>query len=452
MKLEQRLWMTFVALTATVLLVTFAVISVVSRRDAERELDDVLRVEATELAELASEVGHAPERELRSLGADPPQASRAWAAAWSGDGKLDWSTADWPAGALDGLRPSAVPAAPVYRDLPGNLRAVVVPLGDRGALAYALRREFIEQDERDLWRVFAWLFGTGMLAAFVVARWLGRRLARDLGTVADVARAVTLGDMKARVGDRAHDSLEAKSLAGDLDRMIDRLDALLVAQRAFVSNAAHELRSPLAALRGELELAVRRERTAEEYRAAIETALGDVATLVALAEDLLTLARLQGSSGTPTKDPLPIGAILEEAKRMARGVAEAREVRIETEDATAGARVLGSRMDLTRALRNLLDNAAVHSPRGGVVTVRARAQGDRVRIEVQDQGPGVPESNREAIFTAFFRGEHERADTSGGAGIGLAITREIVRAHGGDVRIDAEHVGGSRFVLELPRT
>jgi two-component system heavy metal sensor histidine kinase CusS len=269
--------------------------------------------------------------------------------------------------------------------------------------------------------------------------------------IAGVARSVSKGELRARVGDRARGSTETRELAADLDHMIAHLAALVDAQRTFVSHAAHELRSPLSTLRGELQLALRRPRDAAGYQRTIEEALVDVESLARLSEDLLVLARVQ-ARGLDAEQAV-VGEVVAEAMRLSRGPAEARRVSLEEAPdnaASAGLVVRGERGELMRALRNLVENAVAHGPADAPVTVTLVQKGDLVEIAVTDRGPGVLAEDEPHIFEPFYRGSKDRGDDRPGAGLGLAIARGIARNVGGDIVLDRTHEGGARFVLTLP--
>jgi hypothetical protein len=170
---------------------------------------------------------------------------------------------------------------------------------------------------------------------------------------------------------------ETRALAADLDNMISQLSALVESQRTFISHAAHELRSPLATLLGELQLALRRPRSADEYRRSLDAMHADVEALVRLAEDLLLLARVQAGAARP-QELETVDTIVAEGLRMARGRGEERRVGIEVTglEVAAGTQVQAVRGELARVLRNLVDNAIAHS---AVDSARARRQRRRRR-------------------------------------------------------------------------
>ena len=442
MKLRNRLTLTFSLLTAFVLLAAFVIAIVLDERAELRQLDIELLSEATLVGEQLFDQRDGEGQKVVAVAR--------FAALYERDGRLRSVTVGFtdvpPLARLD--LPSPLPRDGVYIDLRNAtepLRAIVFPTRQGRVLLLAISRRNIDADVRSLYEVFGALFLLGLAAAGLVAFVLGRRMAADVERVAATARRVATGDLAARVPRQGAASDELRDLAGDLDHMIAQLDAVMSAQRTFVSHAAHELRSPLAALRGELQLALRHPRDVDGYRAAVESALGDVHELMALAEDLLTMARATEARTDDARAPL--ATVVSDALRIAGGAARAREVRFAATDPPP-VEVRGRAQDLSRALRNLLDNAVSHTATGGEVRLRVETDGERVRLLVEDDGPGVAPEEREQIFAPFYRGAREQE--SSGAGLGLAIARQLARHHGGEVAL-VDSPRGAHFVLELAR-
>ncbi|HEU4406378.1 MAG TPA: HAMP domain-containing sensor histidine kinase [Polyangiaceae bacterium] len=332
------------------------------------------------------------------------------------------------------------------------LRGVVVPVPGGGgrAMLLATLRDDLDANEAYLDKAMLLTFVVAVAWAALVASWVVKRLTSDHEAIAAVARRVAGGDLGARVPDspRARDD-ELGQLGRDVNTMIETMGGLVRSQERFIAHAAHELRSPIAALQGELQQALRRERDAESYKRAIAASYQAARRLRQLADDLLTLARIAGER--PEADELASAAALagEVARSLAPLAAES-EVVVEIGDESGGAMVRGRLEDLERLLRNVIENAVRYSPRGGRVRVGVRAEGGRVAIEVSDEGPGVAAADRDKIFEPFYRAAGARGAAPEGTGLGLGIAREIARAHGGEVRVaDAER--GGRFVVELPR-
>src|SRR6185369_13998085 len=232
----------------------------------------------------------------------------------------------------------------------------------------------------------------------------------------------------------------------DVDSMIEQLSALVASQQKFVSYAAHELRSPLTAAYGELSNALRKERSAADYKEAIECALEATQHMRVLAEDLLVLARSGAPPAAGARSSASLANVARGAIAQLAGTFEARGVRVELEgDAHIDT---WNERDLHRLVVNLLDNAVKHSPRGGVVRVSAKNHG-HAQLSVEDQGPGVPADDVPRIFEPFFRGSREAAEE--GSGLGLAIVRAIARAHHGEINVEpsAEAGHGARFTVRF---
>jgi two-component system heavy metal sensor histidine kinase CusS len=246
-----------------------------------------------------------------------------------------------------------------------------------------------------------------------------------------VARRVAAGDLAARIGAHAG-APEEVQLAHDVDGMIDRLERLVTSQRRFIAHAAHELRSPLTTLYGEISHALRRPRDAEGYRQAIASALVSARELRDLAEDLLSLVRV-GVEPRAGSEVFPLERCVASVVAQVGPAAEAAGVKIET--AGRARPVRGRERDIGRMLRNLLENAVRYSPAGGTIQLRVTDRGASVTLEVLDAGPGVAPADRERIFEPFQRGAQGAAEVGSGSGLGLTIAREIAVAHGGTLEV-----------------
>lgn len=296
--------------------------------------------------------------------------------------------------------------------------------------------------ERVRREILTWL-AVGLLLSVLSGYLLARVLAAPVTDMARTARAVQDGELGARIPERGRRD-ELGRLGRDLNGMLERLEALVSAQRRFTADAAHDLRTPIAVLRGEVDLALRRERSAGDYRATLERLRGDLAGLSELAEDLLTLARLEGSAEVTPGDapPVTLAELLELPLSTARTLARQRGRRLDT-DLPGGLWLRADAPLLARALLNLLGNALIH---GGDTRLRVLRTGHELRFEVQDSGPGVPPELRgEALFTRFARGAG-----SEGSGLGVAIAREVARVHGGHLDYSGPPHTPSTFILTLP--
>ena len=244
---------------------------------------------------------------------------------------------------------------------------------------------------------------------------------------------------------------EIAALAATFNGLLGRLQAALERERAFVADAGHELRTPLAILRAELELAARPGRTPESLRAAVQHAAEETDRLIGLAEDLLLLARADSGQQFLSPRPFRLAEVVAAAARGATHRAADRAVRVDVRcPADLGVRADPGRV--RQAVDNLLDNAVRHAPDGSLVEVVVSAPSPvTVVIEVLDQGPGFAPDFLPHAFERFQRAQAARARDGGGTGLGLAIVRAVADAHGGHVRAGNRPGGGAMVALVLPR-
>ncbi|WP_394836074.1 HAMP domain-containing histidine kinase [Pendulispora rubella] len=329
-----------------------------------------------------------------------------------------------------------------------HMRGVFMPIPQQANafLFLATSREDFEGDKAYLFRAMLAAVVVAVGWASLIAYWMSGRLTRDHRNIAAVARSVAGGDLTARSDVRSPDP-EIVQLGSDMNNMVERLGELVSSQQRFIAHAAHELRSPLTALYGELQQALRKDREAVAYRQAIQQALEATRRLKLLANDLLTLARTRQDAGEGP-EAIALERMVEDARKLVADLATSRAVSLDIH--LAKATVSHRHGDVTRLFRNLLENAIMHSPSGGVVRVECEHHGSMLHTWIVDQGPGIDEVDRERIFEPFFRAPHA-VKTRDGSGLGLGIAREIARAHGGDVQLDTtSSLPGARFLVVLP--
>lgn len=268
---------------------------------------------------------------------------------------------------------------------------------------------------------------------------------RTLGPVEDIRSEVAeigASDLHRRVPlPKAMD--EIGRLATTMNTMLGRLENSVQRQQRFVGDASHELRSPLARMRSEIEVELALD-PGEPERGRLESLLEEVVGLQRLVEDLLLLARLDADRLPDRVQPVDLDdLVMNEGRRLQ---AEGR-VTIDM-SGVSGAQVNGNPLQLARAIRNLSDNAARHASSAVTFTL-AEHNGNAV-FTVDDDGSGIPPAHTDLIFERFVRVDDARGQSTGGSGLGLAITREIVERHGGLVELDKSHGPGARFVVTLP--
>ena len=279
-----------------------------------------------------------------------------------------------------------------------------------------------------------------LVLVLALSTWLvvGRAL-RPVEAIRTQVAQMGAGDLHRRVPDPGTGD-EVGRLAATMNRMLDRLQRSSERQRRFISDASHELRSPLASLRTQLEVALAHPERAEWPDVAAGV-LEEGGRMERLVDDLLALARADEGAVLAHTEELDLGEIVAAEAERVEGVA------VDT-SAVAPAVVRGDAQSLRRAIRNLLDNARRHA--ASRIVLRVSLDGEEVLAVVEDDGAGIPEADREQVFERFARLEESRDRDAGGTGLGLAVVREIVQAHGGTVVAEQGEQGGARLVVRLP--
>jgi heavy metal sensor kinase len=243
--------------------------------------------------------------------------------------------------------------------------------------------------------------------------------------------------------------VEFQRLAEVFNTMMDRLQRAFEGQRRFVTDAAHELHTPLTALKGNLEVAFARNRSAQEYRETLIGNLGSVDWLIHLCRSLITLAKLTGDESRLPTQPVQVPKLLREVIEELRVLAEDRHIGLRM-DAAPVPDIPGHPEQLQRVFVNLIDNALRHTSPGGIVTGTVSATPTHVVVSIADTGEGIAPEHVPHIFDRFYRADQARSRDSGGVGLGLAIVKEIVAGHGGEVSVKSEVHKGTLFTIRLP--
>jgi two-component system, OmpR family, sensor kinase len=284
-----------------------------------------------------------------------------------------------------------------------------------------------------------------LLLSSLLGYWLARAALRPVEAMRAEAAAISGSEPGRRLpAGEARD--EIGRLAETLNAMLERLERAIERERSFVADASHELRTPLALLKAELELALRKPRTAPELEQALKSAAAETDRVVRLAEDLLVLAQADDGRLPLRRDTVRAGALLGSVQEAFRRRAETagRTIEGETSDSIA---LEADRIRLEQALGNLVDNALRHG--SGSVLVSAVERNGRVEFHVLDEGQGFPPAFLPHAFERFGRADEAR--TSGGAGLGLALVSAIAEAHGGSAHAVNREGGGADVWLSIPK-
>ena len=308
----------------------------------------------------------------------------------------------------------------------------------------------------------------GLLLAWAGGYLLARRSLAPVSAMSAQAAALGAASLHERLP-VVNPRDELGQLAMTFNQLLSRLDAAFEQQRRFMADAAHELRTPVAIMRGEADIALSREvRPSEEYRGALDVIRDEGRRLSRIVGELFLLARADAGQQLLQPRPLYLDELVSDCARAVRSLARHREVRLHCtvdppvplgQDRLDAAPVehayVGDEALLRSLLVNLLDNAIKHAPATSTVEVTLLSDAERHRIRVVDHGPGIPADARERVFERFYRADQKRsrdsASETGGAGLGLSIARWVAEAHGGSLRLVTADLGHTEFEVVLPR-
>jgi heavy metal sensor kinase len=464
MTLAGRLSAFFLAALAVILLGFSAALFVAAWVYLHRQLDD--RLDAS-LDALAAAVEFSPgyvewepaERPLRG-GRGAPGESAVWLVRDEGGRVVDQSPGADEAGLAD-VPPDAAPHEGERQGKPWRVKGERIPakgeagraLGDREYSELTLTAAVPLGPARATLAALAAALAVVSAALWLAAALLGRRLSRralaPLTRMAAAARSMGEADRGRRLPDPATgDELEDLSVA--FNGLLNRLQESFERQRRFTGDAAHQLRTPLAAVLGQVEVALLRERAADDYRRALALVRDKADDMRQLVEMLLYLARADAEARAPERQPLDLAAWLADHLSRWEGRPRAADLRLKDESggplwAETHAALLGQLLD------NLLDNACKYSPAGSPITVRLARDGGAASLGVEDAGRGVPPEDLPHIFEPFYRSKEARSEEPSGVGLGLAVAARVAGALGGTLSVQSEAGRGSCFTLKLPR-
>jgi two-component system, OmpR family, sensor kinase len=332
------------------------------------------------------------------------------------------------------------------------VRMVAVPV-TVGARRYGVQVAMSLDDAYAVLRLGRWLvlgISLALLAGIgLTGAVLARRALEPIDAIVTRARRIGEGNLAERLphpGTRD----EIARLVETLNDMLGRLDRSFDVQRRFTADASHELRSPLSRLRAELEVTLRRSRTAGEYEETLRSCLDEVERLQALTEELLELARIDAREEPERAEAVPVGDLVQAAVAAVAAEAESRGVAVEVVLAPPFV-VNTAPVAAQVALANILHNAVKFSPAGGRVTASVTTHSDEAVVTISDGGPGVAAEELARIFERFYRGHASRKLESAGVGLGLAIARALVERQGGRISVAPARQHGAAFSVHLPR-
>ena len=299
-------------------------------------------------------------------------------------------------------------------------------------------------------RALFMVLGLALVAAVLIGHRIARRGIRPVEEIGATVRHIgsaTLDQRLETVGLAA----ELAALAGTFNEMLDRLEDAFGRLARFSSDIAHELRTPINNVRGEVEVALARARTPEEYREVLSSALEETQRLGRLIDSLLFLARAENPGMEISREVFDAAAELAAVSEFYEAAATDGKVTLELE-AAGPTSVALDRTLFQRAVGNLVENALAHTPAGGRITLKTARRDGALVVTVTDTGCGIPPGHLDRIFDRFHRVDPARSKHSGGTGLGLAIVKSIAALHGGTAGIASEPGRGTRVTLTLPIT
>jgi len=359
---------------------------------------------------------------------------------------------------MDALLPQAIfPAAskieyglePKDYQIDGKLFSLVSAFSGANGEAYTIQvaqdRTVDEQFEKEFGVLVAVVLAVGILASALIAITVSRRGLRPLGTMTNSLMRVGPTRLHERVPPTDWPR-ELQPVAIAFDDMLDRLEDSFTRLSQFSADIAHELRTPLANIRGEAEVALNRQRTPNEYQAVIESSIAECARLSGIIDNLLFLARAEAAESRVQLAVFDGRAALEKIASYNEAIAEERSLTIRC---FGHGEVCADPILFGRAVSNLVDNAVRFTPDGGEITLSLTTDADEIRVMVRDNGCGIPAEHLPRIFDRFYRVEASRS--SEGTGLGLALVKSIAELHGGSVSVESEPGKGSTVTIRLPQ-
>lgn len=270
---------------------------------------------------------------------------------------------------------------------------------------------------------------------------------KPLKSFSDSIGRITHKNLNDRV-DPGHQDKELHELTNSFNTMLDRLESAFEQEQRFVSDASHELRTPISVIKSQCDVILRRERTPHEYRESLEMVRVVSSKMTGLVESLLAIAQLDAAVPMSRHEPVSVAGLAQSAVYIIRPIAEEHQVTVRYGEIAEEARVMGDSTKLTEVLVNLVENGVRYNRHGGSVVVDVACRNNEVVVSVRDTGQGIPEEARERIFDRFWRAD--KARSTGGSGLGLSIVKRIVEAHDGRIGVESVVGEGSCFTVYLP--
>ena len=452
-RLRLTLW--YVLLLAVILAAFSAGIYLTLRHSLYDNLDDSIQNRADVLLDIVRYEGNQPTL-AGVVSSDDPNQEESFVRVFGASGELTFDNSaaagDVP---IDGRAvESALAGKTVTRsvNVGETFRVQSLPIERHGQIGGVLEVGQSLDDVSDTLQTLLFIVGIAYPATLLVASlggvFLAGRALSPVDRITRLARRISAEDLGQRLNLRSPDD-EVGRLARTFDEMIARLDDAFRRQRQFTADASHELRTPLTAIKGQIDVALQRQRDPAAYRQVLQVVNEEVDRMMRLVGSLLTLTRADAGQIPLAFEAVGLRDVVDAAVEQVRPMASERGIELRL--ISGPAVTLRADEDLLlQLLLNLLDNAAKYTPAGGQVTVGWNVGAGQVELWVRDTGIGIASDHLPHLFDRFYRVDKTRSRAAGGAGLGLAISRWIAEAHGGSVHAESSPGEGSKFTVRLP--
>jgi signal transduction histidine kinase len=420
-----------------------------------KELDQVL---ADDLREVVSTVNDAPDGGLRPISeyltrmAESHERHGWYVTLFNSSNAPIWSSS--PTRSDRPRLPIGVGSAPASIDGFRILdKSLARPVAGVQHLRVGATLQFIDQDLARIDRLVLLAAGAVLISAPPCGYWLAARATRPVGEIIRTAARLRPSHLDERLTVRGTGD-ELDQLAETINKLLDRIAAYIDTKRDFLANAAHELRTPLAAIRSSVEVAMDGNCSAAEYEELLVDVIDECTSLETLVNQLLLLVETEAELPAARFEPVDLRELTLKSIDMFTGIAEVRGLALSAA-APAPAIINGNRNHLRQLVNNLLDNAVKYTSSPGTITVTlGDARDGDVTLEVTNSGPGISQEEQRLIFERFYRAEsaRSRGTAAGGTGLGLSICQSIVHNHGGQIECVSDKGRDTTFVVRLPRS
>ncbi|MBI3990781.1 MAG: MCP four helix bundle domain-containing protein [Candidatus Omnitrophica bacterium] len=295
-----------------------------------------------------------------------------------------------------------------------------------------------------------------IIPAFVIIGLVGsmfflltRRILASVEDIALTTRNMNLKTLSGRVG-TADLEQEMEYLAKSINMMLERLELSFEYIKDFSSSIGHELKTPLAIIKGESEIALRKERQAEDYRKALRVNIEEANRMIRIVEDLVFLAKLDYNPDNIKKEVFDFIPFFADIEKRAKTLAAQKQIDLTASAPETTITLEGNKLHLSRLFFNLIQNAVKFTPSGGKINLTVHPEGDVLKVSVSDTGQGISEEDLPKIFQRFFHKDKSQLESSDSIGLGLSIAKSIAKFHNGDIEVESKLQEGATFTVILP--